>query len=167
MRALVMCLGLCLVLAGCARDSEEDLRKRLAGWFRLGETVYFKSTRQCTAASFDLTEIEPFPALVVQRNPDAAKEAFVSNPVAAIRMPRFSPHDVADAMLMSGDGTFGKEALRAAARSVACLEGSLTDGYLHVALMRQGALLAFDRETEGLMVLDPLQERLFYVAGAI
>ncbi len=163
--SLAVFLG--FALSGCARDSEADLRARLDGWFRLGETLYFKSTRQCTAASFRLTNIEPFPVFVVQRNMDAAVAAFRKGPVAAIRMPRFSPHDVADAMLLQGDGAFGKEALRAAARSYPCLEGSLNDSYMHVALMRRGALLAFDRESEGLMVLDPVQERLFYVAGAI
>lgn len=164
--SLILILCLC-ALIGCARDDADALRARLDQWFVVDRGLYFKSEARCTAAMYSVAENVPRDGFAVQSTPDAAKAAFRAGPVAAIQMRGYSPNDLTDAMLLSGRGTFGKEALRAGARAVDCLTGTLTEGYLHVALTRPGALLAYDRDSEGVIVLDHLQGRLFYVAGAV
>ncbi len=155
------------LLTACARDDEAVLRAKLDQWFVVDRLLYFKSATRCTAAMYAVSDSRPRDALDVTYTPDAAKAAFVDGTVAAVRMKGFSPNDLTDAMLLSGQGIFGKDALRAGARAVDCLKGTLTEGYLHVALTRAGAVLAYDRETEGLIVLDHVQGRLFYIAGDV
>ena len=47
-----MALAGLLAVAGCDRHSEDDARALLAGWFDLGETLYFESQSGCTAGVF-------------------------------------------------------------------------------------------------------------------
>ncbi len=156
-----------VALAGCARDDEAALRDRLSGWFFLDARVYFKSKMRCTAAVYTIEEPGLRPALTVQNDPDRAKAALTRHGHAAIRMEGYSPHDLTDALLLSGAGAFGKEALGAAAQAVPCFEGTSAETQLLRALTRRGATMVYDRESEGLMILDPDAQRLFYVAGDV
>lgn len=72
-----------------------------------------------------------------------------------------------DELLLAGQGSFGKQALAAGALAVSCFRGTEIGALLFEALNRPGAMLAYDMETSGLMVLDPDEKRLFYVAGDV
>ncbi len=154
-------------LSACARDDEAVLRARLNQWFVIGDLVYFKSHRTCTAAVFKLRLAQPRRDLAVQRTERDAKEAFRSATVAAFQIEGYAPHDLADALLLTGDGSFGKQVLAAAAQAVPCLERSNAEARLRTALTRKGATLAYDRESEGMMVLDPVARLVFYAAGDV
>ena len=156
-----------LVLTACARDAEADLRSRLIRWFDVRTTIYFESHMRCTAAIYKVEAVEPKDSLPVQRDPENAKRAFRMGRVAAIQMAGFSPNDLTDAMLLSGDGIFGKQVLASAAQSVPCLESNMAKDALRTAMTRPGAVLAYDRQSEGLIILDPIAARLFYVAGDV
>ena len=156
-----------LVLAGCARDEETALKSRLAAWFYVDDTLYFKSQARCTAAMFRVMSPRTRAILPVQDSVNAAKQAFTSDGLSAFQKPGYSPNDLTDALLLKGRGTMGKQALAAAAQAVPCFEGTKAEGYLREALTRPGGLMAYDRQSEGLMVLDPDMRRLFYVAGDV
>ena len=160
-------LTVLLTLAGCARDSEDALRARLSQWFYLEEGTHFRSKSRCTAAVYNVAAAYTRPALTVHTSANLAKEAFSTGGLAALQMMGFSPNDLTDALLLTGRGTFGKQALAAAAQAVPCFEGTRAEGQLRDALTRPGAVMAYDRESEGLMVLDPEAMRLFYVAGDV
>ncbi|MDE0985767.1 MAG: hypothetical protein OSA52_14180 [Yoonia sp.] len=72
-----------------------------------------------------------------------------------------------DELLLAGQGSFGKQALAAGALAESCFRGTEIGALLFEALNRPGAMLAYDMETSGLMVLDPDEKRLFYVAGDV
>lgn len=158
---------ICAVPAGCARDRESVLRAQLAEWFFLGDTLYFRSRARCTGAVFSVSVDRPRPALAVAEHPDDAKAALREHAVAAIRVEGVSPAMLTDAMLLSGAGSFGKQALAAGALSVACFEGSEAGAALYEALNRPGATLIYDAGNAGLMVLDPARYRVYYVAGDV
>jgi|GEM_PF-3218785 len=60
-----------------------------------------------------------------------------------------------DELLLAGQGSFGKQALAAGALAESCFRGTEIGALLFEALNRPGAMLAYDMETSGLMVLDP------------
>lgn len=166
----VLILLLCTVLtlsAACARDREAVLRARLERWFVIDEGVYFRSRARCTAAVYRLKDSRPTAALRVDTNPVAAKTSLALNGHAALRMEGFSPNDLTDELLLSGDGTFGKQALHAGALAGPCFEDDQMRRALFDALTRSGATLAYDGASAGVMLLDEAQMRLFYIAGDV
>lgn len=162
----VLCLCL-LVLSSCSRDDADRLQARLTVFFDIQGRAYFKSKMRCTAAVFLLDAVTPKNALSIQRTGEDAKRAFAMGRLAAVQVGEMSPNDIADALLLHGDGQFGKQVLAAAAQSGPCLQGTEAEGGLRAALTRAGALLAYDGETQGVVVLDQVAARLFYVAGDV
>lgn len=160
--------ALCLLLlSGCARDDSATLKLRLSQWFELGDQVSFRSRMRCTAAVFDVTAPEPRPGLSVQRQIDVARRQFRMGRLGAIQMANFSPNDLSDALLLSGDGTFGKQALAAVAQAGPCFQDTEAERFLRNAFTRKGATLVYDRQSEGVIVLDPFAMVVVYVAGDV
>lgn len=154
-------------LAACERDSESALRTKLGQWFFLGQTAYFESRSRCTGAMIHVTLAQPRANIAVQTNLEEAKDAFRADGMAAIQIDGMTPAQLTDALLLSGQGTFGKQALAAGALAVSCFQGTEIGALLFEALNRPGAMLAYDMQTTGLMILDPDEKRLFYVAGDV
>ncbi len=165
----VLCLMAAFVLglAGCARDSEDAMRAKLDQWFFLGDLEYFKSQMRCTAAVYRLRVNETRRSLPVQTDVFAAKAMFSVTGLVAFRVEGHTPNDLTDTLLLSGRGTFGKQALGSAAQAVPCFKGSRADKWIRTALTRPGATLAYDRASEGVMILDPEARLVFYVAGDV
>ena len=161
-------LCLCsLLLQGCARDDVAALEGRLSVFFDIEGRQYFKSKMRCTAAVFVLKTVDPKNSLSVQRTGEDARRAFSMGRLAAVQVDNMSPSDMAEALLLHGNGQLGKQVLAAAAQSGPCLKGTPAEGELRAALTRPGALLAYDSETQGLVVLDHVASRLFYAAGDV
>ncbi|WP_157056536.1 hypothetical protein [Pseudorhodobacter aquimaris] len=78
-----------------------------------------------------------------------------------------TPTELTDAMLMRGNGDFGKQALAAGALAASCFKGAQIGTLLFEALHTPGATLVYDMHSSGLMVVDPATRRLFYVAGDV
>lgn len=163
----ILTILICTLLTACERDAEVALRSQLDQWFYLGTTAFFISRSRCTGAMIDLESDRMRPSIPVQTNPDRAKAALAANGVAAIQIEGMTPTALTDAMLLSGTGEFGKQALAAGALAVSCFKGTEMGDLLYEALNTPGATLAYDMKTAGLMVLDPGKRRLFYVAGDI
>lgn len=155
------------LFSACERDAEATLRSKLDQWFYLENTIYFASRSRCTGAMIDVASDRMRPSIPVQTNPDRAKEALAANGVAAIRINGMTPTALTDAMLLSGTGEFGKQALAAGALAVSCFKGTEMGVLLYQALNKPGATLAYDMQSAGLMILDPGKRRLFYVAGDV
>ncbi|MEO0990297.1 MAG: hypothetical protein AAFX00_05015 [Pseudomonadota bacterium] len=155
------------ILGGCIRDGEDALRDRMDQWFYVEKPIYFESRMRCTAALYLVEEIEARPALTVQSLPEAARMDFRRDGLAALRVEGRTPHELTDALLMSQDGALGKQALAAGALAGDCFKGTEVAGYLSDALQRPGAMMAYDSESDGLMVLDPDLARLFYLGGDV
>lgn len=165
-RLAMACSGL-VMLSACARNSETEIRSRLGQWFYLGATYYFESRMRCTGAMMSVSVEYPRPELPLQVSLDRALAVLRADGIAAIRIAGVTPAEVTDALLSHGTGAFGRDALAASALSSACFEDAEISEFLHEALTRPGAILAYDNITEGLIVLDPYRNRLFYVASDV
>ncbi len=156
-----------VLLAACERDSEAEVRATLGQWFFLGQTAYFDSQSHCTGAMFHTNLNLPRPKIPIQTNVEAAKYALRADGLAAVRIDGRTPADLIDALRLSGDGVFGKHALEAGSLAGPCFQGVEIARDLYAALNRPSATLAYDMQRAGLMVLDPVQKRLFYIAGDV
>ncbi|MCK8465240.1 hypothetical protein MUY35_15380 [Aliiroseovarius sp. S1339] len=151
-------------LAGCDRNTAADLRAALENRFFLGDTLFFESKLRCTAAVFRATENDVKPGVVTHTSHEAAQTAYRREGTAVLRDPQRSPHDLTDALLMSGDGAFGKQALAAAALVDRCLTNEISVGF-RIALTRPGATLAYSDALGGVIILDPVDRKLYFAAG--
>ena len=162
-----MVILVALLVPACTRDSEASLRVRLDQWFYLGSTVYFVSNRQCTGAMVSVNVSRPRRSIAVYDNVIAASYAFNNDRVVTVQVADASPAEVIDMMIQNGSSGFGRQALSAVALATSCFEDKLVGGFVHEALTRKGAILAFDRESRGLMVLDPSHDRLFFIGSDV
>ncbi|UWQ15069.1 hypothetical protein K3556_04015 [Aliiroseovarius sp. M344] len=153
-----------LGLAGCDRNNADDLRAELEQRFFLGETLFFESKQRCTAAVFRATENDVKQGVVSHDDPETAQAAYRREGTAVFRRAGLSPHDLTDILLMSGDGAFGKQALAAAALVEGCLTKEISIGF-KVALTRPGATLAISDALGGVIILDPVDRKLYFAAG--
>lgn len=108
----------------------------------------------------------PRRSIAVHDNVIAASYAFNNDRVVVVQVADASPAEVIDIMIQNGSSGFGRQALSAVALATSCFEDKVVGGFVHEALTRRGAILAFDRESRGLMVLDPNHDRLF-LSGAM
>lgn len=159
-----MAAGMILTLSGCDLHRESSLRATLSAWFQLGETLSFESGMRCTAAVFRARSNEVGPGLPMGDTPSEAQEIYGLVGLAGIRIDGVSPHQLTEAMLLANDGWFGKHALGAAAQVGPCLSDEMQVGF-RLAMTRPGALLAYSAELDGVMVLDPVDRKLFFAAG--
>lgn len=107
------------------------------------------------------------PSVVVHNDCNAANYAFINDAMVAVQIAGASPAQTIEVMQQSRVNNFGREALSVAALAGACFEDKAVARKVRDALMRRGALLAFDRDSRGLMIWDPAFDRLFFVSGEI
>ncbi|WP_424944200.1 hypothetical protein [Aliiroseovarius crassostreae] len=156
--------GILLTLGGCDLHRESSLRATLSAWFQLGETLSFESGMRCTAAVFRARTNDVGPSLPLGDSPSEAQGIYGLVGLAGIRMEGVTPHEMTEAMLLANDGWFGKHALGAAAQVGPCLNDEIETGF-RLAMTRPGALLAYSAELDGVIVLDPVDRKLFFAAG--
>lgn len=157
-------VGICF-LAACQRDSEADLRWRLGQWFFLGPTDYFTSQPNCTGAMFEVTLDRPRAGIEIRSDVDQVTSPLELTQLTAFQNAGLTPTELTELSHRSGARTFGDRALAAGSLSRSCLQTGDIGNFLYNALNRPGALIAFDPDSDGLMVLDPVEKRLFYIAG--
>ena len=165
MGRLVLFLGVCTVLAGCARDREADVRALLDGWFFLGETEHFTATRTCTGAVFRVEVPAPRPELDVLDSTAAAQIRFRAEGFAVLQVDGRTPHELVDELLLSPSGDMGRQTLSNASGAADCFGETPYRSTLREALTQQGAYLIYDAGSDSFMVLDDRRYRVFYVSG--
>lgn len=152
------------LLSGCNLHSEPQLRTALGQYFTLGDTLSFESKLTCTAAVFRAALNDVKTDMPLAATSAEAQELFREAGKAALRAPNQTPHALTDEMLKTEDGAFGRQALAAAALVGKCLADSDSQDF-HRALTRPGATIAYDTGVGGVMILDPVERKLFFAAG--
>ncbi|SMR83219.1 hypothetical protein SAMN04488030_3133 [Aliiroseovarius halocynthiae] len=152
------------VLSGCNLHREASLRGALERYFTLGDTLSFNSKLTCTAAVFRAALNDVKPDMPLASTSTEAQELFRDSGKAALRVDGQTPHALTDKMLATEDGAFGRQALAAAALVGRCLSDADSQDFFR-ALTRPGATIAYDTGVQGVMVLDPLERKLFFAAG--
>ncbi len=161
LRALLVPLVL-LALAACARMDEAGARAILERWFWVGETVYFKSTRSCTAAVYALRSGDVKSTLAPEENVRAALAAMKRGQVMALRHPEGTP-DEAFIAVMNQERPVGVALQDAAFSARACMD-EVNEGVFHQLFSTPGALLVFDNQAGVVAVMDA-DARLVLLAG--
>ena len=151
-----------VALSGCAQMQEADARAVLERWFWLGENSYFKSTRDCTAALYELRGEEVKSTLTLEGRVGAALAGLERRGVMALSHPEGTP-DEAFVEVMNQDRPVGVALQDAAFSARACMDEA-AEGAFHQLLSSRGAVLVFDREAALVAVMDP-QARLVLLAG--
>lgn len=152
------------LLSGCNLHRETALRAALEQYFTLGDTLSFQSRLTCTAAVFRAAQNEVMGDMPLAGSSVQAQNLFRDAGKAAVRAADKTPHELTDEMLTTEDGAFGRQALAAAALVGKCLSETDSQDF-HRALTRPGAVLAYDMDVGGVMILDPVERKLFFAAG--
>lgn len=152
------------LVAGCAREDEAGMRARLAQWFALGETVAFAARGDCAAGVFRLRGDAIGAALPVARSVAGMLRTLDRRGRAALD-DRAQPPDAALVEIANADRATGTAMRRAALEARECMDADTRVGF-HAGLTAQGAMLAHDRESGTVMVIDRDAGRIFALMGA-
>lgn len=154
-----------LALAGCGLDSEDKLRARLDGWVSLGETVYFASTRECTAAVFELTSAEIKSAVPLTSSVAEGLNWLQRGKRVGFDVAGSSPTAISE-YAMSLDLPVGLGVLSAGVAAGKCMTEAVQGRYLD-ALTDPRAVLIFDPEDNVLAVIDRRARQVFFARGNV
>lgn len=163
-RASALLVGLAAV-AGCALDEEEEVRARLDGWLLLGETVYFESTRDCTAGFFALAGRTHRSGLTVSRNMRDGLARVRQGRAVAFDMPGRSPSEISE-RLVTEDLPHGLGVLSSGVTTTRCMTEEVKSAYVE-ALRARGGLLIFDTEDNALAVVTADRSHVFFARGGV
>lgn len=152
-----------LGLQGCGRMEEEALRAHLAQWFALGETVAFAAQSDCAAATFRLVDTQMTSALGVVRAAPRMAQVLRTRGVVALDNPDEAP-DAGMVALANADRDLGYRLRRAALEGRICMD-DFSESAFRYALDNPRAVLGFDDETSGLMLMDPDTGVLIFAMG--
>ncbi len=152
-------------LTGCAQDRESAVREELGQWLILGETLYFESSIECTAAVFVLRGAEIRETIPVVALITPGIRFLKEGRAVAFDVPDVSPSDISET-IMSTDLPTGIGLLSSGVAAKNCMGEDTRDSYL-AALTASGAVLIFDPSGNGLAVLDRAGKRVFFARGGV
>jgi hypothetical protein len=151
--------------AGCAMDREAEVRARLAEWVEPGDTLWFRSTMDCTAAVFRTKTVTPSPD--VQRVTSVRQGLLLlgHDVIVGFDVDGLSPTQVSEEV-MSADLPRGLGVLSSGVAAKGCMDEQTTRSYLS-ALHSDQAMLIFDPAGKVLAVLDRAGQRIFFARGTV
>lgn len=165
-RAIVAAVMFAMIaLAGCALDRETQVRALLERWFALGETDYFESTLECTAAVIDLKGVEIRETIIVVRTIEKGLKVLGDGKAIAFDVPETSPTLVSEAVA-TADLPKGLGILSSGVSAKNCMTDQVRDRYLN-ALLLPGSVLFFDPSDNALAVLDRDNAQVFFARGNV
>ena len=159
-----MALAALSLTAACARDDEAAMRARLDQWFSLGETVGFSATRECAAGAFRLVEPSIRAPMPVTSGAREMLHRLDQSGRAALDDRRQAP-DAGLIALINEDRASGMQVRRAALEGRGCMDATVESAFRY-ALDEPRSVLAFDRDSGSLMILDPVTGLVVVTVGA-
>lgn len=159
----MMMLGM---LAGCALDSEDELRRVLGSRLYLLDTVHFSSAGNCTAAVFTLALAEfraPFPMAV---SLEGALDKLEAGEAAHLHLEGLTPNEISEAV-MSHDLPTGLGLISAGIGPAQdCMSDPVSRGYYRV-LTSVETQMVYLPEENALLLLYPPEKLAFFLRGNI
>jgi len=149
-----------LFLTACALDRQSAVRAQLDGWVVLRETLYFNSTRICTAGLFATGASTILSGAKKVRSIARGVRAVGQGDVVAFDVPGLSPADVQSAI----DATTRPVSLAILTSGLAakdCLTDDLQEAFTN-ALFAPDAVLIFDPASRAVAVFDRMQKQVFF-----
>lgn len=161
-RMALLGAGLSMIV-GCAREDEAAMRARLERWFALGATESFGARLDCAAGMFQLTDDMVKSAMPVTGSVGEMLFVLGRGGVAALDDPDQAP-DAALVDLANAERSTGMAMRRAALEARECMDAT-TEGAFRDAVLDPASILAYDRASGTVVVLDRRRKRLFATMG--
>ncbi len=162
---LLVLVGVMIVLTACARDDEAAMRARLDQWFSLGETVAFAARGDCAAGVFHLRGDGVAAAMPMTDSVGEMLRLLDRRGRALLDDPG-QPPDAALVEIANTARATGQTMRRAALEARDCLDDAGARAAVHAGLTAPAAMLAYDRQSGTVMVIDRAAERLVALMGA-
>ena len=166
MRRIIACLAALAVLAGCALDTQESLKKQLSARLYILEVMHFTSKSSCTAAVFTLALgafRKPYPQA---RSIDSALERIRGQNQVQFQLDGLSPNEITEA-IMSRDLPHGLGLISAGigpARD--CMDARIARGY-HRVLLSPLSQMVYLPQDNALLILYPPEKLAFFLRGNV
>ncbi|MBZ0122590.1 MAG: hypothetical protein K8F31_01735 [Roseovarius sp.] len=141
------------------------MRARLDQWFALGETVAFAARGDCAAGVFHLRGDGVAAAMPVTGSVGEMLRLLDRRGRALLDDPG-QPPDAALVEIANTAHATGAAMRRAALEARDCLDDAGARAAVHAGLTAPAAMLAYDRQSGTVMVIDRAAERLVALMGA-
>ncbi|NIZ60111.1 hypothetical protein DL239_03865 [Sedimentitalea sp. CY04] len=159
-------VGLALTaLAGCAMDSEDEVRARVGDWVSLGDTTYFKSTMDCTAGVFKVDGVRVTSLISKARSIATGMTLLKEGDAVAFDVKGLSPNAVSE-QIMTRDLPQGIGVLSSGIAGKNCMTDQIKEAYLR-ALLDPDSVLMFDPDGNVMAVLDRRNSKIYYARGTV
>ncbi|WP_135501867.1 hypothetical protein [Roseovarius aestuariivivens] len=159
----VTCAAL-FAVAGCSRDSEAEMRARLAPWFALGETLAFQANGGCAAEAFRLIHDGIGSGLSVQSSVSAWMRDVARRGVGALDVPKMTP-DAAMVASANAARATGTAMRRTSLEARDCMHDRIGTEFLRL-LTAEGIVIGFDANEAAVMLMDRRNAVLVVAMGA-
>lgn len=149
-----------LLLSACSLDREGAVRAQLNQWVVLGDTLYFNSTRDCTAAVFDTEATSVLSGAKKVRSIERGLRLIGQDQVVAFDMATLSPADLYERI----DKAYRRISLRMLVSGLAardCLTDPFRDAFVQ-ALNTTNVVLVFDPENAAMALFDRARKQVIY-----
>jgi len=154
-----------LGLAGCALDSESEVRARLDGWVTLGETEYFESEMGCTAGAFELRQSRFKSKVASVDTVEEGLRLLQQDWAVAFDLPGLSPSEVSE-VISSRNLSEGIGVLASGVSSRDCMSDEIRRRYL-AAVNAADSILVFDTTDNAMAIVDRVSRVVFFVRGSV
>jgi hypothetical protein len=152
-------------LAGCAMDTEAEVRDQVDAWVDIGETLHFDSGFGCTGGVFRMAsgQVKSTAPHAVSIREGLSLLSQVGT--ASFQMDGLSPSDISG-QINSMDISVGTGVLAAGLGARDCLEGPWKAAYKS-ALQTRGAVLIYSLKHKALVVIDRAAQRVYFSRGDV
>ena len=152
-----------LSLAACSLDQEDEVRSKVENWVKLGETFYFYSRVNCTAALFDVKATRISSMIRKVSTVADGMRAITEGESVAFQVAELSPTEVTE-QIMTRDLPLGLGVLSSGTGGKDCMADEMAEAYFNT-LLDPTSVLIFDPEGKFMAVFDKRNRRLFFSRG--
>ena len=151
-----------VLLSACSLDQETEIRSKLQSWVKLGETFYFYSRVNCTAALFDVKADRISSLIKKAGSIEAGMRAIVEQKVVAFQIAALSPTQVTE-QIMTLDLPLGLGVLSSGTGGKDCMAREMEVAYFNALLDPTSVI--YDPVAKSMAVFDLRNRRLFFSRG--
>lgn len=162
---VALAVAVIAALAGCAMDSETKVRDELGAWVNLGETVYFESRMDCTAALFKTRSTTVRASVNMVRTLPDGLRLIGAGETVGFDLAKQSPNAISE-QVMSADLPNGLGLVSSGISGKNCMTDTVQRAYL-TALTSDNSIMIYAPSNNALAVLDVQQGQVFFARGDV
>ncbi len=140
------------------------MRAQVGQWFQLGGTMGFGVQADCAAGAFRLVDTQVGSGMPLVGSVPRAVRMLERRGVVGVDIPDQTPEDTMQS-IVGADRTLGFKLRGVSLEARACMD-ALTTSAFGYALVNPRAVLAYDRQNQAMMVMDPDTQVLIVAMGA-